>query len=58
LALKELNVARFDSFFGEAAISNMIEIYLNPLNDMLVSQTGEPEYTPTVDNIKAATDLI
>ena len=37
LALKELNVARFDSFFGEAAISNMIEIYLNPLNDMLVS---------------------
>jgi hypothetical protein len=47
-------VARFDSFFGEAAISNMIEIYLNPLNDMLVSQTGEPEYTPTADNIKAA----
>lgn len=54
MALKELNVARFDSFFGEAAISNMIEIYLNPLNDMLVSQTGEPEYTPTSDNIKAA----
>lgn len=58
MALKELNVARFDSFFGEAAISNMIEIYLNPLNDMLVSQTGEPEYTPTSDNIKAAQDLI
>lgn len=37
----------------------MIEIYLNPLNEMLVSQNqGEPEYTPTVDNIKAAQDLI
>jgi tetratricopeptide repeat protein 21B len=36
-ALKELNVARFDSFFGEAAITNMIEIYLNPLNEMLVT---------------------
>ncbi len=59
LALKELNVARFDSFFGEAAISNMIEIYLNPLNEMLVTQTtGEPEYTPTPDNIRAAQDLI
>jgi len=29
-ALKELNIARFDSFFGEAAITNMIDIYLNP----------------------------
>lgn len=58
-ALKELNVARFDSFFGEAAISNMIEIYLNPLNEMLVTQTtGEPEYSPTADNIRAAQDLI
>lgn len=58
-ALKELNIARFDGFFGEAAITNMIEIYLNPLNEMLVTQTtGEPEYQPTPDNIKAAQDLI
>jgi len=53
-ALKELNIARFDSFFGEAAISNMIEIYLNPLNEMIFTSTGEAEYTPTADNIKAA----
>lgn len=52
-------MARFDSFFGEAAISNMIEIYLNPLNEMLVTQTtGEPEFTPTADNIRGAQDLI
>ena len=57
--MKELNIARFDGFFGEAAITNMIEIYLNPLNEMLVTQTtGEPEYQPTPDNIKAAQDLI
>lgn len=54
LALKELNIARFDSFFGEAAISNMIEIYLNPLNEMIFTSQNEPEYTPTPDNIKAA----
>ncbi len=54
LALKELNIARFDSFFGEAAISNMIEIYLNPLNDMIFSSIGESEFTTTPDNIKAA----
>ena len=37
----------------------MIEIYLNPLNEMIVTQTtGEPKYTPTVDNVKAAQDLI
>lgn len=34
-ALKELNIARFDSIFGEAAIINMIEIYLNPLDEMI-----------------------
>jgi len=49
-----LNIARFDSFFGEAAISNMIEIYLNPLNEMIFTSQNEPEYTPTPDNIKAA----
>lgn len=36
----------------------MIEIYLNPLNEMIFTSIGEPEYTPTADNIKAAQDLI
>lgn len=53
-ALKELNVARFDSFFGEAAISNMIEIYLNPLNEMIYTSQGDNDYNPTPENIKAA----
>ena len=57
-ALKELNIARFDNFFGEAAISNMIEIYLNPLNEMIFTSIGEAEYTPTADNIRAAQDLV
>lgn len=57
-SLKELNVARFDSHFGEAAISNMIEIYLNPLNEMVYSSQGETEYSTSPDNIKAAQDLI
>ena len=54
IALKELNVARFDSFFGEAAITNMIEIYLNPLNEMIYTSQGENDYNPSPDNIKAA----
>lgn len=58
LSLKELNVARFDTYFGEAAISNMIEIYLNPLNEMVISQIDESEYNTAPDNIKAAQDLI
>lgn len=57
-ALRDLNVARFDGFFGEAAISNMIEIYLNPLNELIHSAQGEQEYTTTPDNLKAANDLI
>ena len=47
LALKELNVARFDGFFGEAAICHMIEIYLNPLHEMVFTSIGESEYTPS-----------
>ena len=53
-ALKELNIARFDSFFGESAISNMIEIYLNPLNEMIFSSLGETEHSTTTDNLRAA----
>lgn len=33
-ALKELNVARYDSVFGTLAICTMIEIYLNPGNEL------------------------
>jgi tetratricopeptide repeat protein 21B len=33
-ALKELNVARYDSVFGTLANCTMIEIYLNPGNEM------------------------
>ena len=58
MALKELNVSRFDGFFGEAAISNMIEIYLNPAGEMIYSSLGETEYSTTMDNVKAAQDLI
>ena len=58
MALKELNVARFDSFFGEAAISNMIDIYLNPLNDMIYTSVENSEFTTNSDNLKAAQDLI
>ena len=57
-ALKELNVARFDGFFGEHALTTMIEIYLNPQDDMIYSSSGEAEYTSTPENLKAASDLI
>lgn len=53
-ALKELNIARFDGFFGEGALQNMIEIYLNPLNEMIFISSGEGEYDSTPDNVKAA----
>jgi tetratricopeptide repeat protein 21B len=57
-ALKELNIARFDSVWGQFSLTNMIEIYLNPLNEQIHSQIGESEYTTSPDNIKAAMDLI
>lgn len=34
-ALKELNVARYDSQFGQSATTHMVEIYLNPENEMI-----------------------
>lgn len=33
-ALKELNVARYDNFFGTLATCTMIDIYLNPTGEM------------------------
>lgn len=36
----------------------MIEIYLNPLNEMIHSQVEGAQYSATPDNIRAAQDLI
>jgi len=57
-ALKELNWARFDNVYGRSAIMNMIEIYLNPSNEMIFSSQGETGYTSSPDNIAQAKILI
>ena len=36
----------------------MIEIYLNPLNEMIYSAIEAAEYQTTPDNMRAAMDLI
>ena len=43
-ALKDLNIARFDNFYGQSARINMIEIYLNPANEMIFSSQGDTGY--------------
>jgi tetratricopeptide repeat protein 21B len=50
-ALRELNFARFDNFYGTSAITNMIEIYLNPANDLIYSSILETDYATTPENI-------
>ena len=58
-ALKELNVARFDNFYGQSARINMIEIYLNPANEMVFSSLGDGAgETTTASNISMARELI
>lgn len=57
-ALKELNWARFDNVFGKSAIMNMIDIYLNPANEMIYSSQSETGFTPSPDNIAQAKILI
>lgn len=57
-ALRELNFSRYDNFYGESAIQNMIEIYLNPANDMIFSSQLEIDYGTTPDNISAAKELV
>jgi len=57
-SLRELNFARFDNFYGETAITNMIEVYLNPANDMIFSSIRETEYGTTSENIQAAKELV
>ena len=56
-ALRELNFARFDNFYGVTAIQNMIEIYLNPANDLIFSHI-ETDYATTPENIAAAKEMI
>lgn len=57
-ALKELNWARLDNIYGRSAIMNMIEIYLNPANEMMYSSQGETGFTPSADNLAQARILI
>lgn len=57
-ALRELNFARFDNFYGGSAIQNMIEIYLNPANEQIYSSILETEYATTPENIQAAKELV
>jgi len=57
-ALRELNHARFDNFYGASAIQNMIDIYLNPANEMIFSSIVEIDYGTTNENILAAKELV
>lgn len=62
-ALKELNVARQDSVFGTLASCTMIEIYLNPANEMMYTcitdqQSGDAQYATSASNIAVARELI
>lgn len=62
--MKELNAARQDKAYKNAACVNMIEIYLNPLNEMIFtsltgsSGTSAGEYTTPSENIVMAETLI
>ena len=56
--MKDLNVARFDNFYGQSARINMIEIYLNPANEMIFSSQGDTGYSTTEANISMAKELI
>lgn len=57
-ALKDLNVARFDNFYGQQARINMISIYLNPGREMMFSSMGDTGYTTTQKSINMAKELI
>lgn len=57
-ALRELNFSRFDNFYGESAIQNMIEIYLNPSNELIFSSIAETPFMTTQDNIDSGKDLV
>lgn len=59
-ALKELNVARYDNLYGPLATATMIDIYLNPANEMVftnIEDQKESHHT-TLENISIAKVLI
>jgi hypothetical protein len=55
-----LNVARYDNLYGVSATKQMIEIYLNPANEMIFSSIGDDsqQYQTTPENIAIARELI
>lgn len=63
-ALKELNVARQDNTFGTLASCTMVEIYLNPAQEMQYTliedqqNNQSQQYSTTKDNINVARELI
>lgn len=58
-ALKALNRARFDGFYGEDALVLMIQIYLNPHNEIIYSSKEKAAvYKTSPENMKAAEALI
>ena len=57
-ALKDLNNSRFDNVFGNLSRVQMINIYLNPANEMIFSSQGETGYSTTEENITMAKQLI
>lgn len=58
-ALKALNRARFDSFYGQQALLLMIQIYFNPHDELLYSSKDKgPVYKTSPENMKAAESLI
>lgn len=58
-ALKALNRARFDSFYGASALVLMIQIYLNPYDEIIYSSKDkEAVFKTSPENMKAAEALI
>jgi len=58
-ALRELNNARFDGFYGVEALTLMVEIYLNPMDELVYScQQKRVTYETSPENLKAAEALI
>jgi tetratricopeptide repeat protein 21B len=58
-ALKELNRSRFDSFYGVESLILMIQIYLNPHDEIIYSaKDKDAVYKTSPENMKAADTLI
>jgi len=58
-ALRELNMARKDGEWGERAILNMIEIYINPDNETLLEEVTENTVSKeNAESLKAVDKLL